>query len=505
MGTRIFKQGVEFLPFHRSAISFLNRFPYAKTLYLLLTTSVIFAGFSHWFYDDPFITYRYAENLMHGLGFVYNPGQRVLSTTTPLFTILLALGGSLWSDLPRLAILLSAFSLGLGGLFLWELARAWKTPLAGWTGLLLYPTFPLLLITLGSEMPLYLAFCLGTLVFYVRRRYHLTAAFAALAILTRPDSVLVPVILAAHYLLAVRRPIPWSSIVLLVSLILPWFIFAWIYFGSPLPATLAAKQYQGAMAISQRFAPGLLTIAQGYLNNWEYWFEGLLAALGVFYMVQRARPWAIVVMWAMLYFLAYSVLGVSRYFWYYAPLVPAFVAMAGLGVASLKELKSLSSRVTFFRTLAIVLLLLLAIGQLRDLWQLRQRPDDRFEVYRAIGEWLGSNSPSQATVGTLEVGIIGYYAERPMIDFAGLIQPGVAAQLTPNATYEDAALWAVAHYHPNYLVLHDKIFPRLENGYVAQNCVPVRHFPGKLYGYSMDMSVYACSGPRSMLVFQQNL
>ncbi|MDE3090535.1 MAG: hypothetical protein KGJ80_14230, partial [Chloroflexota bacterium] len=138
--------------------------------YLFVVTGVLFEEFSHWFYDDPFVTYRYAENLMHGLGFVYNPGQRVLSTTTPLFTILLALGGNLWSDLPRLAILLGGLSLGVGGLFLWELANLWRTPLAGWTGLLLYPTFPLLLSTLGSEAPLYLAFCLGTVVFYVQRR-----------------------------------------------------------------------------------------------------------------------------------------------------------------------------------------------------------------------------------------------------------------------------------------------------------------------------------------------
>ncbi|MDP2743815.1 MAG: hypothetical protein Q8P00_01960 [Dehalococcoidia bacterium] len=504
MRARFFEQDVEFLPLPRSAISFLDRFPYDKALYLLLTTSLVFAGFYHWFYDDPFITYRFAENLMHGLGFVYNPGQRVLSTTTPLFTILLALGGSLWSDLPHLAILLGAFGLGLGGLFLWELGRAWKTPVAGWTGLLLYPTFPLLLRVLGSEMPLAIAFCLGTLVFYVRQRYHLMAAFAALAILIRPDSVLVPIILASHYLLTIRRPIPWVSFALLDSLILPWFLFAWLYFGSPLPATLAAKQHQGTMAISQGFGHGLLTIAQGTLNDWEYWLEGLLAALGVLFMVRRARPWTIVVVWAVIYFLAYSVLAVSRYYWYYAPLVPAFIAMAGLGVASLKDLRSLTSRVTLFRTLAIVLLFLLAIGQLSDLRQLRQLPDDRFRVYRAIGEWLGSNSPSQATIGTLEVGIIGYYAERPMIDFAGLIQPDVAAQFTPNATYEDAALWAVAHYHPDYLVLHDKLFPRLEDGYVRQNCVPVRHFPGVLYGYSADMSVYACPRPGSKLPFQQD-
>ena len=40
--------------------------------------------------DDAFITMRYAANLAAGKGFVYNAGQRVLGTTSPLFALLLA-------------------------------------------------------------------------------------------------------------------------------------------------------------------------------------------------------------------------------------------------------------------------------------------------------------------------------------------------------------------------------------------------------------------------------
>src|SRR4030042_5328460 len=69
--------------------------------------------FSSWYYDDPFITYRYAWNLIHGVGFVYNLGERVLSTTTPFFTILLAGFGFIWSDLPKIAALLGCLFTGL--------------------------------------------------------------------------------------------------------------------------------------------------------------------------------------------------------------------------------------------------------------------------------------------------------------------------------------------------------------------------------------------------------
>ena len=42
-------------------------------------------------FDDTYITFRYALNLASGFGFVYNIGERVLGTTTPLWTVVLAL------------------------------------------------------------------------------------------------------------------------------------------------------------------------------------------------------------------------------------------------------------------------------------------------------------------------------------------------------------------------------------------------------------------------------
>ena len=34
--------------------------------------------------DDAYITFRYARNLLAGNGLVYNPGEWVLGTTTPV-------------------------------------------------------------------------------------------------------------------------------------------------------------------------------------------------------------------------------------------------------------------------------------------------------------------------------------------------------------------------------------------------------------------------------------
>jgi hypothetical protein len=480
-------------PFSEKILSHKSRI--LALAYLLAVTTLIFGLFYNWSYDDPYITYRYAANLIHGQGFVYNPAERVLSITSPLFAAILAAGGLVWSDLPRLANLLGAFFLALGALVFQDLGKSWKTPQVGWSALWLYPSFPLLLSTLGSEMPLYLALCLGSFAFYARRRYSWCAAAAALAVLTRPDALLVPLLLAADFSIHKVRPIPWRAVFVFLALTLPFLLAGWLYFGSPLPTTLVAKQHQGSMLISQSFAQGLLTTIQAYSRQWVYWLEAGFALLGAWWMFRRARSWLLFVSWGVIYFLAYTLLGVSRYFWYYAPLVPGFVALIGLGMArlvrALEQRRSGRWNPTWSTLLVVILVLPLFLGQAHGAMRLLEQPS-RLELYRAVGDWLKENTPTDTRVGTLEVGIIGYYSQRPMVDFAGLIQPEVARQLRQNTTYDDSALWAAQRYRPQILVVHEGHFAKLEQGYIAGNCQPITAFAGVEYHYPANLQVYSC-------------
>lgn len=468
-------------------------------LYLGLVTGILYVASINWHYDDPFITFRYVYNLAHGLGFVYNPGERVLATTSPLFVLLLASFHSLWSDIPQLANLIGALSLALGGLFLSDLAQTWGTPIVGWVSLLIYPTFPLLLITLGSEIPLYLAFCLGAYTLYARQNHMSSAVFAALATLTRPDGVLVPLALLIGYLARTRTQIPWKAILLYLGLTLPWFIFAWGHFGSPLPATLAAKQHQGSMAISSRFAPRLLAIVRNYSHHWYFWPTTALTIGGIVFMVLRSRHWSLIFLWIAQYITAYMILGVSGHHWYYAPLVPGLIVLFSLGITAIctqfpfisqQIHRQLRPQYPLIISFFVILLLLWSGNNLRQYMNTR---DSRFPIYREVGKWLRVNTPTFSKVGTLEAGIIGYYAQRPMIDFTGLLQTEVAAQLTMDATYADAARWAIERYQPEYLVLQAGMFPEIEQDYTQKNCSVVQHFSGARYNYQSDLLVYECN------------
>lgn len=461
-----------------------------RLLYFLITTLVLFGLHQNWSYDDPYITYRYANNILSGSGFVYNLGEQTLSTTTPLFTILLVLLRWLLPDLPQLAVLIGSASLAAGGLVLFQLAHEYRSSLIGKVFLLLYPIFPLTIQTLGSETPLYIALLLGSILAYVRKKYILVAFLLGLLVLTRPDGLLLPALLGIHFLLFERgrQPFPWKAILVFAVLNVAWFGFAWLYFGSPLTTTLAAKQQQGLMAISERFLPGLITTAKGYVPSWGYRLEGGLMVLGIG-LIFMQRRWLLLIAWTIAYLAAYSLLGVTRYFWYYAPLVPGFMVAVSAGFNLLWELRLrlvANWARKAFSGAVLILFIFVSLTQLVDLF--RDFQDDRIPVYTEIGTWLNANTAPGASVAALEVGAIGFFAQRKMIDFSGLIQPDISRQLTRDTTYEDAALYAVAQYRPDYVIINTGGFPKLRAGPIAENCGLLKTFQnGKI---SLDL--FAC-------------
>jgi len=454
--------------------------------YILFTTLFLFSLFHDWGYDDPFITYRYSKNLANGFGFVYNLDQKNLSTTTPFFTIILAIVYKITGNIPQAAVFIGSFCIAISGLIFFRLSKIWNVEWVGYSGLFLYPTFPLVISTLGSETPLYIALILLTFLSYFQNRYIPTAIFSSLTVLTRPDGLIVPVLLFTHYLIA-HKPFHKKAILSVILFVLitgSWFIFSWFYFHDPLPVTLSVKQSQAKMEISQKFAEGLLTIAKPYFRS-LYPVALFLSAIGLINAFIRKRAALLFLSWAFLYFSAYSILGVSRYFWYYAPLVSGFVVLVGLGF------DWLGNRTKTLKFFLLILLIALFVIQVRDIWKIHSTPDSRLVIYREVGEWINENTRSDTMVGILEVGIVGYYANRTMIDFAGLIQPSVSKIFSPQSTYQDAAIWTIRNFHPSIIVLHEGLFPEVEN-LIANNCNIKATFSGSDFNYPTNINLYEC-------------
>lgn len=418
-------------------------------------------------FDDPFVTYRYAENLATGHGFVYNVGERVLSTTAPLYALLLAVGRLFTTNIPLLSNWIGIASLWVGASLLVHMSDRFRQPLAGAVAGLLYVTCPLLWLSMGFEVPFYLALILAGYVLYFENRAVLAAVLLALAALTRPDGLVAAGVLLVHAVCNERR-FPWKPAAAYLLTLAPVLIGLTVYFGSPVPVTLATKNAQTALGVTgfyagTRFLQGALILAKAWFLQTPLY--ALLAASALFGAVVslRRKRWALwLAAWAALYSLGYHLLRVAPYHWYYAPLVPASVVLAGLGAARAGQLvRRPAARHILAGLLALGMLAAQGVSLYRmervlhgdafvspDLPTYKVLPEVKTDVYRRVGEWLAANTPADADVGVTEVGVMGYYSKRPMVDFLGLLRPDVAQALRRG----DVA-WALFHYQPDYLAL----------------------------------------------------
>ncbi|MCB0084946.1 MAG: hypothetical protein KDE47_28595, partial [Caldilineaceae bacterium] len=93
----------------------------------------------------------------------------------------------------------------------------------------------------GMETPLYTLLILCAFWYILLERYTWAAVMAGLAAVMRLDGLAVGGALFLAYLLHQRR-LPWRALLVYLAILSPWLLFATLYFGSPLPHSMIAKQ-----------------------------------------------------------------------------------------------------------------------------------------------------------------------------------------------------------------------------------------------------------------------
>jgi hypothetical protein len=209
--------------------------------------------------DDSFITYRYARNLASGVGLVYNQGDSVLSTTAPLYAMLLAALSLIVPDFNILGSLIGVLSIGLGGAIIYSLLeRNLPKTLAAWGGVVYVLSSPLWL-SLGMETSLWIMLVLAGVWLFEQGHWPLTGLLVGLAVLVRPDAALPALLLGLASLGATvngvntrRRwwlPLVGYGLMAAVPMLL-FALWALATYGSPFPVTLSAKSAQAVLGIT---------------------------------------------------------------------------------------------------------------------------------------------------------------------------------------------------------------------------------------------------------------
>src|SRR5262245_57373334 len=390
--------------------------------------------------DDFYITYRYAQNPAAGRGFVFNPGQRVFGVTNPGLGLLLAgLRAATGWPVPHLAT--AVYTVGLlavGGCVVRSAARR---------GFRIAPVLAGILIgasafvwkAQGSEVSLALALLLGAAVASESSRPAISGLLAGLlagaAVWMRPDAGL-GVALLALLLWREERRLPVRFAVAAGLVVAIGIAAAWLYFGTPMPITFASKRHLAAVLGQGGFGE------EGFwIDGWRVWkrhagpLGGLAAGLGAAGCVPAFRAWgrasrlAVLFGWGIV--LIYPALGVPFSIWYAFPFAAALLLglAAATGYLAEKTCEAFRRRrmpqaAASLALLAIstVAILGLCIASARWLRDFAESPRQR--AYREAALWVRDHSRPGRSIAFGEIGAVGFYSERPVVDLLGLITPG---------------------------------------------------------------------------------
>jgi arabinofuranosyltransferase len=462
-----------------------NRILNQKWLFLLFLIPLIYFSYLNRTFqlDDALIYQRYIHNLFEGYGLVYNKGEYFNGLTSPLYTYITIVATFLIGNIQYAGMILATIFMALAlSTFTIVFSRYEKIYFVLF-GAIFMACFPYFYTTYGMETPLFI-FLIGTCIyFFEKNNIFWLGISCALLLLTRGEGVFLILAMAIEHFRQ-KRPFPKLSYFILPLLIIAAsYLFNKFYYGEFLPATAGAKIDQGKSGLwGESLAFGTIKyqfswfFAQNYLLMYSFI---ILSILGIFSLRLKSIN-IISISFLSFYTLFFIILNIPNYHWYYAPYYVFGFFYTGIGVAWLIK-NFLSTYDLLFKTITIIFISALmplliyysfittnshsAIGTINV-------------AYRDIGQWLKDNTAENAKIAMVEIGTVGWYSERYIIDILGLVNP-LNAKFIGERKF---STW-LNHYSPDYILVHKPLWGHeigvkdsIKTGYFVED--PSFEYPG---------------------------
>ncbi len=355
--------------------------------------------------DSAYVTFHYVNSITFGRGLAA-AGQPPL--VAPLYALALTLPRLLGISLPPVGLVLSTLGWGIAAIAMYCTAKAMDRPFAALISALLLTFSPILISTLGSDIPWAVALAWIALALSIKKRWGLFTGALALMLLAHFD---LSTLMLAALLWAVqwieRRRLALRHGLVLAIVALGWGLIATWQFGAPF-----------SLGISSYARHSIATMLS------ESEFYGLFLpwiGLGLFDAARAQRaPQARNTQYALLLWAALAFLAGGQAAW--AMLVTLGLCLTGLGIEwSIGWLSTRTPRLSHLQLAASVFLiagLLLGIAQASLLaHRYSLRPIARQALERQVGAWLRAHSEPAATILATEQA--GYWANRPTLPWDG--------------------------------------------------------------------------------------
>ncbi len=451
-----------------------------------LAVPLLFALFTNHVWEDYYITFRSSRNLVQGAGLVFQPGEHVHTFTSPLGVLLPA--ACLWlaqgNDFAALWLFRLAGGLALSGAAILVYRRSTECGLGAvgkFTLFGLWLADPKLadFSSNGMETAFLVGLVMSLWCELARpagaRAGYLMLIYAGL-MWTRPDAFILAGVLTGAHLFPWRQATPlirsasrgalWGGL-----LYLPWLLWAWHFYGSPVPHTIVAKatqtpalQLSNVALVPFRAFIGHSMVEYLFLPA-NYLFGGwpkvvLIGAkiLGVVAAFSWLLPgWPAPGRRASfaLFLGLFYICSINLYAWY----VPPWSAIASIALAFLadhfhRRLIVASTfpflgRLVRVAALAVVSTQVCLLAAVAYQMRVQQRVIED-NGRHAIGLWLRYHAAPGDTVFLESLGYIGYFSGLKTFDYPGLSSNEVTAIVRTGAKHYVDVVQAL---RPNWLVL----------------------------------------------------
>ena len=396
--------------------------------------------------DDAWIHQTFARNLVQFNEWSFNPGEPTSGSTSPLWTLLLS--PAFFLNIPPVA-----WALILGGLFFCLtviLIKAVAERFVPMEGAFLYITAVAvtalewhLIWAAASGMETILFCFLLTLVLYLtigtRMKPFLIGLAIGTSIWVRPEGItlLGPVMLILIYSLRKDwKALSRNTILVLCGLLIlltPYLYFNYHLSGSLWPNTLAAKQleYQGLLN-TNGFLRYMSLFTVPMIGGNILLFPGFIYAIYSSFRKKEIRFIAFAI-WLFGFVLMYSLnLPVTyQHGRYLIPIIPIYLSLSIPGLFQLFG-KIRQKRGGFVIQMVWSISILLVSAGFGYLGAKAYANDVAVIETEMVepSKWISNNTPADSRIAAHDIGALGYFGNRYVIDLAGLVNKEVVPILT---------------------------------------------------------------------------
>jgi hypothetical protein len=397
------------------------------SLILLFVSSIPYRNYQA---DDFYISLQFAKNLSDLGEFSFNPGEPVYGFTSPIWIILLSLVERIYSNSAFIARILSTI-FGLASILaFFLLARAVipnETIAYGATLIWAYDPWFIRWVPSGMETSLALLLIFLCVFIYIKKgSFPLTCSLLAVATLTRPECVLLLILISADFLMRNSRnwKIFFKGITVYILLLTPWLLYSFFSFGSILPNTYKVKLGFPANLSNMvsSFSTGAKIVGSAYLIEifFIFWLIGSKKRVIL-------KKHLLLLSWILgvpLFLGLGGTMLVSRYLLLVLPFLILYGGL-GLHIFLLSKLPTKRTQVFIFTGLLSVIFL----GNSLLNWVVNYPSHQRYNKSFAdsvihIGKWFSENTPPNTSFMILrDFGAPGYFSQRKVYDCMGIITP----------------------------------------------------------------------------------